>query len=287
MVRTLILYESKNGFTEKTAKKLALALGPAKYFRASEFKGDNHIYDVIILCVPVYNTGADNKMIQYTYENSHWIKQKKVILLFNYLKENKEEKYLKTLKNILGQSVVYESSVSSGITKKDFGELALSIKKIKDTGNKIMEDNMLKLYIDDFIKKHNTCALATGHDERVRATPLEYVFMGKCLYIISEGGEKFINILINKNVSVCIYDTFKKMHDLAGMQIMGTAEIIDTGSNEYISVITQKGLNYSNINALPVNLNMIKINIKKIEFLWSQFDKLGYDTKQIFYSEKF
>lgn len=82
--------------------------------------------------------------------------------------------------------------------------------------------------IDDFIKKHNTCAMATGHDERVRATPLEY-----------------------------------------------------------ISVLTQKGLNYSNITALPVNLNMIKINIKKIEFLWSQFDKLGYDKKQIFYSEKF
>lgn len=62
---------------------------------------------------------------------------------------------------------------------------------------------------------------------------------------------------------------------------MGDAEIIDIGSDEYISVLTQRNLKYEKISALPVALNLIKINIKKIEFLWSEFAKLGYDAKQI------
>lgn len=67
------------------------------------------------------------------------------------------------------------------------------------------------------LKNHNTCALASAHDGSVRATPVEYVYMDKCMYIISEGGEKFLNILFNLNVSVAIYDAYKNMNELAGM----------------------------------------------------------------------
>jgi hypothetical protein len=65
------------------------------------------------------------------------------------------------------------------------------------------------------------------------------------------------------------------MNKLGGMQIMGTAEIIDIGSEEYISVLAQKQLKFEKIVSLPVALNLIKININKIEFLWSGFAELG------------
>lgn len=228
----------------------------------------------------------DPKIIEFVTNNVNWLRQKKVILLCSCLVQNRAEQYLMPIKNILGQSVVFQSSIVNDFKlfdKNKFAKLALSIKEIKDMGNKIIEEQELKSYIKDFIKNHNTCTLATGHDESVRATPIEYIFIDECIYILSEGGEKFSNILLNPNVSIAIYDTFKNMNELSGMQIKGAAEIIDIGSDEYISVLTHKNLKYDNIIELPIALNLIKINIRKIEFLWSGFAKLGYDTKQILY----
>lgn len=316
MVRTLILYESKYGFTEKISKSLSLILGPAKYCRTSDFNDDNSGFEVIVICTPIYMEEVDNNLFKYVCKNAEWIKQKKVFLICTCLAQNLAEQYLKPLTNILGESVVFQSSIGGELiinklsisdyemmkqfynkigapfidsklfNKDKFEKLALTIKKIKDVGDKIIEEPMLKFYIENFIKNHNTCALASGHGECVRATPIEYVSMGECLYILSEGGEKFSNILQNPNVSVCIYDEYKNMNELAGMQIKGTAELIDIGSEEYISLLTHKGLKYEKIMKLPIALNLIKINIKTIEFLWSGFAKLGYDTKQILNIQK-
>ncbi len=93
--------------------------------------------------------------------------------------------------------------------------------------------------------------------------------------------KKFANLILNKNVSLCIYDEYKGMNELAGMQISGEAELIGIGNDEYISVIQRKGLDSNKISSMSISLNMIKITIKKIEFLWSEFAKMGYDIKQV------
>ncbi len=41
------------------------------------------------------------------------------------------------------------------------------------------------------------------------------------IYFISEGGEKFANILMNPNVSMAIYENYDRMDNLAGMQLWG------------------------------------------------------------------
>lgn len=284
MISTLILYESTFGFTEKMAKNLALILGPAKYIRASEFNLDPKNYEAVLICPPIYSEGIDKNMLKFISENSHWIKEKKVILFCSSFAANISEESLKPIRDILGKSILYETSIVNRddlLISENFVHEALKIKSIKDAGNKILDKKTLRKYIDAFINNHNTCALCTGHLTSTRATPIEYIYEKDCLYIISEGGEKFSNILVNKNVSICIYDSYSGMNKLSGMQIKGEAEIIDVGSKEYCFAMQKKSLDLNNINKLPISLNLIKVNILKIEFLWSEFKKLGYDAKQV------
>ncbi len=311
MERTLILYESKYGFTEYIAKSLSLILGPARYCKVSEFKEDYKKFSAIVICTPVYLESVDKNIIEFVSKNAEWIKQKKVILLCSCLAKNLADKYLKPLTDILGDSVCLQSYIGgelilsklsgedyelmksfsnkTGFPLNDcklfdqnaFVELALNIKKIKDRSSKTLNERELKVYITDFIKNHNTCALGTGRNVAVRSTPIEYMFIDECIYIVSEGGEKFANIIINQNVSISIFESYRSMSKLAGMQIAGVAEIIEIESDEYISVMINRGLNIEEVISLPVALNLIKVHIKKIEFLWSGFAELGYDTKQI------
>ena len=311
MVKTLILYESKYGFTKKISENLSLILGPAKYCCSSEFTGDIDIYDVVVICSPVYLECLDHRILEFVKNNTEKLKKKRVILLCTCLADKLAVKYLKPLKDMLGECVVFENGIGgqidfeklsrddsaamerfgkltgfsiegcSTIDKNAFAELALQIKKIKDEGEKVAEDELLKSHIEDFINKHNTCTLATGHGNSVRATPIEYNYFNGCIYLLSEGGEKFSNILVNPNVSLAIYDEYKSMNELGGMQIAGAAELIEIGSEEYITILKQKNIKYEKIKSLPIALNMVKIKIRKIEFLWSGFVGLGYDVRQV------
>ena len=144
-----------------------------------------------------------------------------------------------------------------------------------------METSELDQAIDDFILRHNTCTLATGFETVVRATPIEYTYHNGFFYFLSEGGEKFANLLRNSSVSVCIYDDYKSMAELGGMQITGEAELITVGSGEYRSVLEQRKLNYEKLRSLPITMNMIKVTVQKIEFLNSSFAAKGYQVRQI------
>ena len=70
------------------------------------------------------------------------------------------------------------------------------------------------------------------------------------------------------------------MNQLRGMQIKGTSEIIETGSEEYCDFLAMRKLKYENVMKLPSSLYLIKITIKRIEFLWSGFQEMGVDVKQ-------
>ena len=100
--------------------------------------------------------------------------------------------------------------------------------------------------------------------------------------MLSEGGEKFANLLLNNKVSLAVYEGYTGMNYLAGMQITGIASLIDKNEDEYKDVIAMKGLNLNFINNMSVDMNIIKIKILKIEFLYSKFKKMGYEPKQIF-----
>lgn len=124
--------------------------------------------------------------------------------------------------------------------------------------------------------------MATCYKNFVRTTPIEYEYYDGNIYIISEGGLKFIGLLNNNNISLCVYENYTNMNNLCGLQIGGDAELIEPWSEEYIEILSRKELKIENISKLPFDMNIIKIIPKKYEFLYSKFKQLGFDSKQIY-----
>ncbi len=56
-------------------------------------------------------------------------------------------------------------------------EKAASVWLEKDKDSVHMEEDVLKDKIDEFIKAHNTCALAVASGVFVRCTPIEYNYV--------------------------------------------------------------------------------------------------------------
>ena len=151
---------------------------------------------------------------------------------------------------------------------------------LKEQGRKIEEKELLKICYK-YLSEHNTCALATGTNGFVRCTPLEYLLKGKDFYLITEGGMKFYGMLQNKNVCVSVFESYKGMGKLKGMQLTGIAENVEYLSDEYNNVIKLKGLKAEVLKKLPVKLNVIKVKISRIEYLNSDFKKKCYNISQI------
>ena len=311
MQKTLIIYESKYGTTEKIAKYLSLVLGPAKYCKTSEFKDEFKDFDLILLGSPIYSGKIVPKIIDFIEKNINWLKTKKIALFCTCISTKDGNENLTKLEKILGK--VITKRALGGILKhnkldeedsqalKEFSEkigftfddtdnfnlediinYGLELKSLKDDLIPLMPSLQLKNLIEEFLDSHNTCTLSTSYKERVRSTPIEYTYNNGYIYLISEGGEKFANLLLNNNVSIAVYEDYIGMNNLAGMQITGIASLIERNENEYKDVITMKGLNLNFINNMAVNMNIIKIKIIKIEFLYSKFKKMGYEPKQIF-----
>ena len=78
----------------------------------------------------------------------------------------------------------------------------------------------------EYLNQHNVVHLATGRDNEVRSTPLEYFNNGLTVYISSEGGGKFANLKVNPNVSYSISDPYEPEKDFfgaVGLQVWGIA----------------------------------------------------------------
>lgn len=312
MQRTLIVYESKYGATEQIAKIFAKILGPAQYIKPNQFNRKYDDIDLIVIASPVYREELHQNIRNFISEQKDWLKKRIVALLSVSLSIKSGSNALKPLKNLLEDCVIWSGSTNGrlmidqltendkksiqmfykriGIPLQNRDKFSLNdvvnkaycIKELRDKRIKVLPDEKLLTEIEKFIKSHNTCALATGYDDKIRCTPIEYLYLTGMFYIISEGGEKFANIMLNKNVSLSIFDPYSGMNNLGGMQISGKAFVIENGSEEYEKILGYKGISIKKINELPFSLNLIKIIPEKVEFLSSIFKSKGYSTKQIF-----
>ncbi len=310
MKKTLIVYESRYGTTEKVSKYLSLVLGPASYCKTSEFSEQFKDFDFIIIGSPIYKGEFDPGVSKFIHENLNWLKNRKVALFCTCLNIKDGNESLEKIGNKIGN--VSDMIVLGGVLKLDdltdedfkalkrFSEMvgfdlkdmdkfnqdkvidyALKLKNIKDELVEKIPQTELKAEIEEFLFSHNTCTLSTSCKERVRSTPIEYNYHDGDIYLLSEGGEKFANILLNNKVSIAIYEDYTGMNNLAGMQITGHADVILKDENEYEKILQIKGLNLESIKKMPINLNIIKIKIEKIEFLYSKFKNMGYEARQI------
>ena len=79
---------------------------------------------------------------------------------------------------------------------------------------------------------------------------------------------------------LAIYDKYEGFGRLKGMQVTGTAEVVDYFSEEYIAAAVYKKIPIEALRKLPEPMNLIKVAPSKIEFLNSEFKKYGCASRQ-------
>ncbi len=311
MIRTLIVYNSKYGSTKDAARIIALINGPAMYCSVDDFKPEYKEFENIVIGSPVIQEKLEPSIIKFVKDNRDWLKNKPVSLFCTCLDKNGGLDKLRSLEKSMEINAVSMKALGGRLIVNQLDETDLElIKKFLDLVNLPFEDmdfykeeeviqysmklkylaekiivplnhEKLKIAIDEFLSSHNTCTLATCHLDSVRSTPIEYSYYNGFLYLLTEGGEKFANILLNKNVSVSIYEDYNGMNNIKGMQITGHAVIIKD-DEEFDGVLEFKGLNIEFIRSMPIKMNIVKIIPDKIEYLNSQFKTNGYNAKQIY-----
>lgn len=308
MKKTLILFDSKYGATKEIAKTMSLVLGPSKYCEIDEFNDDIGDYDLIVIGSPVYKESLSLKILNFIEGNLSTLIKKQIAVFCTCLAGKNGSSYLKSYFNSLGDSIIWSESfggrlILNELTEEDYAsmnafskmsgyplnnvdtlnleniiESVLEIKYLRDKHSNV-DREVLTEFIEKFLHEHNTCTLSTSYKTRLRGTPIEYSYKDGYFYFVSEGGEKFANILLNKSVALSIYNSFEGMDKLESIQISGEAELIPIGSKDYKEIMKGKGIKY---NKLPFNLNMFKVKAVEAEILWSGFSIKGYDVKQYF-----
>jgi menaquinone-dependent protoporphyrinogen IX oxidase len=316
MKRTLVVYVTKYGLTEVIARDVARILGPARLCLVTEFGEQDPPPDFVLILTPVYGHRPDRRIIDLVEAHAAWLKARPIALACVCLAPQAWESYLKPLTEVLGKSIVWAGGLGGRIVPERLDaadrdtieglsrsghsplqtmdvfdraatmETALQIKAIKDRPGRPMPPEELKKHVEAFLQEHNTCTLVTGYGTRVRGTPIEYTYHDGALYLLSEGGVKFANLPLNPQVSVAVYDAYEGMSKLGGMQMVGEASLIEPTSQEYVRVLALKGLEPDQIEGLPFAFNMIKATLWEAQYVWSGFDPLGYDVKQMYRFER-
>ena len=150
----------------------------------------------------------------------------------------------------------------------------------KDAQSVKMEQGALRIEMEKFIEAHNTCALATGMGDFVRCTPIEYSYQYEKFWMLSEGGLKFRALKNNKSICLAIYDPYSGFDKLGGMQIAGTAKLVEPMSKEYQDLLAFKRIPAESLRKLQHELHLICVTPTQIDFLWSGFKKMGCGPRQ-------
>ena len=142
----------------------------------------------------------------------------------------------------------------------------------------------LKKWVEEYLSKSSVCALATGTGDYVRCTPLEYSFHDEKFWIFTEGGEKFIGLEKNKNVSLSVFDANPGFGCLKSVQVMGVTEVIEPMSDVYISHAEYKKIPVKALQNLADQgkpMNLLCIKPVRMDVLCSDFKKDDYDSRQV------
>lgn len=84
-----------------------------------------------------------------------------------------------------------------------------------------------KMEVLESLHGNVVCALAAGIGDYVRCTLLEYSYHDGQFWIFTEGGEKFIGLERNKNVSLAVFEKPPDFGALKSVLVMGTAKLIE------------------------------------------------------------
>ena len=149
--------------------------------------------------------------------------------------------------------------------------------------SKAMPADVLKPVVEQFLSDSAVCALATGTGNYVRCTPLEFSYHDGKFWIFTEGGQKFIGLEKNENVSLAVFDKNPDFGELKSVQVMGKAELIEPMSDEYITHAEYKKVPVAALKKLADEsepMHLLCITPTSMDVLFSDFKKQGYDSRQ-------
>lgn len=312
MMTTCVLYASRYGTTRDIARALARILGPARAWPIEAFEPDRHTCPFVVIGTPIYGDEPDAGVLRFVQHQREWLAQRTVALFTSSLAPDSDGRYRAPLTRLLGPALVSSASLGGRLSMASLSSTdraamesfaratnsaladadtlnwhtvtawGLQLKDIRDTLGLRLEDALLRAEIDSFLRSHNTCALATAGDDGARATPIEYVYANDCLYFLSERGTKFANLLLNPRVSVCIFEPYHTMADVAGLQPTGTARLVDAQDAAADSVLQAQHLSREKLAQLPFDLSIIEVRLERAELLLSALSKRSVDARQVY-----
>lgn len=228
------------------------------------------------------------KIINYTYLKPNI--EYYFIFLLKYDEDNfNREKYLNInlfcnvlnlIKDNLNGFIILDSTERN--TLEYFIEYLRKLRIQTLSPKRVMNQLDLASSILNFILEHDVCIISTGYKENIRATVVEYLFKNFKFYIISEAGEKYANLICNKNVALTIYDSLTQGGRIKSIQVSGTAKIYSSKDEEIKVILESRGLNKDTISSLNFEIYVIEIVPKSIELYDPDLKKLGYSSKQVF-----
>lgn len=153
--------------------------------------------------------------------------------------------------------------------------------KAKDRND--MPKDQVKAAVEEYLDSNSVCALATGAGDFVRCTPLEYSYHDGAFWIFTEGGEKFVGLARNPNVSLAVFDRDPGFGGLSSVQVMGRAELVEPMSGEYLAHAEYKKVPEAALRKLADEghpMHLLRITPVRIDVLFSAFKEQGFDSRQ-------
>ena len=150
----------------------------------------------------------------------------------------------------------------------------------KDRESVRMDRAALMERITAFLSEHNTCALATASADGVRNTPIEYCYVDGSFYFFSEGGRKFLGLKENKHVGIAVFEPYSGFGKLKGLQVEGTAEMVEPFSQEYLKLMEHRKIPVDAMKRLPQPMHLIKVVPRTYDYLDSGLKDEGYGSRQ-------
>lgn len=283
----MYLYEDEREELCTSIKDAVLITGPSRYCKISLFQDRYKDFDYF--CFVLSTNSSGKKILDFINVNMDWLKEKKTVLIYNSNKHLNIHSCVNKIKVLLSDNIKYENTFYLGEDKyknrrlkNKFIESAAKIRTIMECDIKKYPDELLKNDIEAFLKEHNMCTLCTGSGDMVIGTPIEYMYETGNIYIITEGGRKFINMLKNDKVSIAIYNKYEGFAKLKGLQLKGKVEIISIDDQEYDRILEMKKLKLENVKNLNMIMNVLRIKLERADFLCSEIKIKGYDAKQIY-----
>ncbi|RRR25565.1 pyridoxamine 5'-phosphate oxidase family protein [Schaalia georgiae] len=150
----------------------------------------------------------------------------------------------------------------------------------QEAGEARMPAGDLIAEVEEFLGRHKICALATAGAGIVRNTTVEYVHAEGAFWIVSEGGLKFRALRENSNVCLAIHDDDTSFDTLAGLQVTGTAEVLEPFGAEYERACRLRGIPVERLRELPFVMNIIKVTPTRYDYVSGRLKERGFSARQ-------